>query len=46
MVKDADLFAAAMADVKRLDGRRRLARAAAKAALPPPATKPLPVRRR
>lgn len=27
MVKDADLFAAAMADVKRLDGRRRPTRA-------------------
>ncbi len=26
MVKDADLFAAAMADVKRLDGKRRAAR--------------------
>ncbi|TAJ42890.1 MAG: DNA mismatch repair protein MutS [Reyranella sp.] len=46
MVKDADLFAAAMADVKRLDGRRRLARAAAKAAPPPPAAKPLPAKRR
>jgi DNA-nicking Smr family endonuclease len=44
MVKDAGLFSAAMADVKPLDGRRRLARpAAARAA--PPAAKPPPVKR-
>lgn len=45
MVKDADLFAAAMADVKRLDGRRRRARAAAAKAASPLATRPLPVKR-
>jgi len=45
MVKDAGLFSAAMADVKPLDGRRRLARAAAAVKATPPAAKPLPVKR-
>ena len=34
MAKDADLFAKAMADVKPLDGRRRLARPALAKAAP------------
>ncbi|MGQ0580607.1 MAG: Smr/MutS family protein [Reyranella sp.] len=47
MVKDAGLFSAAMAGVKPLDGRKRPQRAApAKAALPPPAPKPLQVKRK
>ncbi|OFW97020.1 MAG: hypothetical protein A3D94_20775 [Alphaproteobacteria bacterium RIFCSPHIGHO2_12_FULL_66_14] len=44
MVKDAGLFSAAMADVKPLDGRRRLAHAAAVKAAPP-AARPLPAKR-
>lgn len=47
MVKDAGLFSAAMAGVKPLDARKRPQRAApAKAALPPPAPKPLQVKRK
>lgn len=45
MVKDAGLFSAAMADVKPLDGRRRLARAAAAVKAAPPAARPSPVKR-
>ena len=46
MVKDAGLFSAAMAGVKPLDGRKRPRRAApAKVVLPPPAPKPLPIKR-
>jgi len=44
MVKDVDLFAAAMADVKPLDGRRRAVRGAAPAKSPPPAPKSRPAR--
>jgi DNA-nicking Smr family endonuclease len=45
MIKDAGLFSAAMADVKPLDGRRRLARAAAAVKITLPAAKPLPAKR-
>src|SRR6186713_376951 len=44
MVKDAGLFSAAMADVKPLDGRRPLARAAS-AKSTPVAAKPPPMKR-
>jgi len=44
MVKDAGLFSAAMADVKPLDGRRPLARAASAKATPV-AAKPPPMKR-
>ena len=46
MVKDAGLFSAAMADVKPLEGRKRPQRAAPAKAAPPPAPRPLLVKRK